>query len=149
MRVVSFIEIFVLVLSVFAVSATGKEGGGASIVDLTGYWLGDLEGALRLLLRIPSHPHTRKHPVAMYSLDQFGVMVPANEVEFDETKQQFTFYFDSINGRYKAKLDGDNQVMTGMWRQESVEIPLELRPFTHQTTPTRSPASFVSFLKRL
>ena len=116
-------------LTALSVSVTGEEvNGGAATIDLTVYWLGDLEGAHRLLLRVPSKQQKRKHPFAMYNLDQFSVMVPASEVEFDEKKQEFRFYFDSINGTFKAKLDEEMQVTTGFLpyvEDGSKEVPRE------------------------
>ena len=70
-------------------------------------------------------------------------MIPASATYFDETKQEIRFYFDTIEGVYKATLDESRQQMTGTWMQ-GANLPMVMRRF--QSTDSEAVPSEFRFL---
>ena len=117
----------------------------ASILDLNGFWLGELRPSddgdedngdtLRTLFRFDTNG--RESHVVMYSLDQGAGMIPAVQVSYNDKRRHLTLAFDTISGRYDATLNESNDVLAGMWHQGGYSLHLSLYRYTAQNNVPR------------
>jgi len=89
------------------------------------YWLGTIEGALRILFRCsPSLDQ-----VFIYSLDQGGDIIPGSGSTFEPDTRKVHVAFRRIRASYEAKLVRDESggnTMEGFWYQGGRVFPLNI-----------------------
>ena len=92
---------------------------------LVGFWQGTLADELRLIYRVTSKPGQ----VYLYSLDQLGYMVGASSTFYDSQQGDLAFWFSSIDGVHRAKLDSSGNRIEGVFMQDNSKLPLEMVRF--------------------
>ena len=92
---------------------------------LVGYWQGSIEDELRIIYRITPTPGQ----VYTYTLDQTGAFIAASATRFNNEKGELVFFFSSIDGVHRAKLESDGEHIRGTWKQHGVRFPLDMKRF--------------------
>jgi len=98
--------------------------GLAQAPDVSGLWLGTLNGGGGLELRIALHINNGLNGLTgkMDSLDQGAKGITMSNVKLDAG--EFSFDIPMISGKYKGALSADRQRIEGMWTQGPASLPL-------------------------
>lgn len=92
--------------------------------DVSGLWLGTLNGGGGLELRIALHIGSGLNGLTgkMDSIDQEAKGITMSNVKLEAG--EFTFEIPMISGKYKGALSADRQRIEGMWTQGPASLPL-------------------------
>jgi len=115
----------------FIVALALLSGSALYAQDITGTWQGTLSAGgrdLRTVIKISNDGPNMK--VVFYSIDQGGQPLSGTATVQGATVK---IALPGIGGTYEGKLETDNTVMTGTWKQGPQPIPLNLKRATPET----------------
>ncbi|HEX4002139.1 MAG TPA: M56 family metallopeptidase [Candidatus Acidoferrales bacterium] len=130
-------------VTVGVLHAAGRQAQTATAeTGIVGTWQGTLhvpQADLRIVAKISGTP-PNDLKVMMYSIDQGGQPFPAASASFEGGALKFTI--ELIDATYEGKMSGDNNSISGTWKQGPNPLTLVLEratPETEWTIPAPPP----------